>query len=43
VRERLSKVGVVVQGSTPEAFARFMADEYNRWNKVRESAGIERQ
>jgi tripartite-type tricarboxylate transporter receptor subunit TctC len=43
VRERLSKAGVVVQGSTPEAFARFMADEYDRWNKVRETAGIERQ
>jgi tripartite-type tricarboxylate transporter receptor subunit TctC len=43
VRERLSKGGVVVQGSTPEAFARFMADEYDRWNKVRETAGIERQ
>lgn len=43
VRERLSKVGVVVQGSTPEAFARFMANEYDRWNRVRESAGIERQ
>jgi tripartite-type tricarboxylate transporter receptor subunit TctC len=43
VRERLSKAGVVVQGSSPEAFARFMADEYDRWNKVREAAGIERQ
>jgi len=43
VRERLSKAGVVVQGSTPEAFARFMADEYDRWNRVREAAGIERQ
>lgn len=43
VPERLSKAGVIVQGSTPEAFARFMADEYDRWNKVREAAGIERQ
>jgi tripartite-type tricarboxylate transporter receptor subunit TctC len=43
VRERLSKSGVVVQGSTPEVFARFLADEYSRWDKVREVAGIERQ
>ena len=42
VRECLSKAGAVVQGSTCEAFARFMADEYDRQNKVRETAGIER-
>jgi tripartite-type tricarboxylate transporter receptor subunit TctC len=43
VAESLTKAGVVVQGSTPEAFGKFMADEYTRWNKVREAAGIERQ
>jgi tripartite-type tricarboxylate transporter receptor subunit TctC len=43
VRERLIKAGVVVQGSTPEAFGKFMADELARWNKVREAAGIEKQ
>jgi tripartite-type tricarboxylate transporter receptor subunit TctC len=43
VRERFGKAGVVVQGSTPEAFGAFMASEYSRWNKVREAAGIERQ
>jgi tripartite-type tricarboxylate transporter receptor subunit TctC len=43
VRERLGKAGVIVQGSTPEAFGAFMASEYSRWNKVREAAGIERQ
>jgi tripartite-type tricarboxylate transporter receptor subunit TctC len=43
VRERLGKAGVVVQGSTSEAFGAFMASEYSRWNKVREAAGIERQ
>jgi tripartite-type tricarboxylate transporter receptor subunit TctC len=43
VRERLGKAGVVVQGSTPEAFGAFMASEYARWDKVREAAGIERQ
>jgi tripartite-type tricarboxylate transporter receptor subunit TctC len=43
VRERLTKAGVVVKGSTPEAFGKFMADEYARWDKVRQAAGIARQ
>jgi tripartite-type tricarboxylate transporter receptor subunit TctC len=43
VRERLIKAGVTVQGSTPEAFGQFMADELARWNKVREAAGIPQQ
>jgi tripartite-type tricarboxylate transporter receptor subunit TctC len=43
VRERLSKAGVIVQGSTPEAFGAFMAAEYARWDKVRMAAGIQRQ
>jgi tripartite-type tricarboxylate transporter receptor subunit TctC len=43
VRERLIKAGVTVQGSTPEAFGQFMADELMRWNKVREAAGIPQQ
>ncbi len=43
VRERLTKAGVVVKGSTAEAFGKFMADEYTRWDKVRETAGIPRQ
>jgi tripartite-type tricarboxylate transporter receptor subunit TctC len=43
VRERLIKAGVTVKGSTPEAFGAFMADEYARWNKVREAAGIAQQ
>ena len=43
VRERLMKAGVIVQGSTPEAFGKFMADELARWNKVREAAGIPQQ
>jgi tripartite-type tricarboxylate transporter receptor subunit TctC len=41
VRQRLETAGVVVQGSTPEAFGTFMAAEYTRWNAVREAAGIE--
>ena len=43
VRERLIKAGVAVQGSTPEEFGKFMADELARWNKVREAAGIAQQ
>src|SRR3954466_9179429 len=35
VAERLIKAGVTVQGSTPEAFGKFMADELARWTKVR--------
>ncbi len=43
VREKLTKAGVAVKGSTPEAFGKFMADELARWNGVREAAGIEKQ
>ena len=43
IRERLTRAGVVVKGSTPDAFGQFLTDEYNRWNKVREAAGLERQ
>jgi tripartite-type tricarboxylate transporter receptor subunit TctC len=43
VRNRLVTAGVVVQSSTPDAFGQFMADEYKRWNAVREAAGIPQQ
>jgi tripartite-type tricarboxylate transporter receptor subunit TctC len=43
VREQLAGAGVVVQGSTPEAFGAFMAGEFARWNRVREAAGVERR
>jgi tripartite-type tricarboxylate transporter receptor subunit TctC len=43
VRERLTTAGVVVKGSTPEAFGQFMADEYARWEKVRAASGLEKQ
>ncbi|HEY7246002.1 MAG TPA: tripartite tricarboxylate transporter substrate binding protein [Xanthobacteraceae bacterium] len=42
-QQRLTKAGVVVQGSTPEAFGRHMAEEFARWNTVREKAGIPQQ
>ena len=43
VRARLTTAGVVVKGSTPEAFGQFMAAEYARWDKVRAAAGLEKQ
>jgi tripartite-type tricarboxylate transporter receptor subunit TctC len=43
VRARLTTAGVVVQGSSPEAFGAFMEGEYARWDKVRQEAGIARQ
>jgi len=43
VRARLTTAGVVVKGSTPEAFGKHLANEYARWNAVREAAGIPQQ
>ena len=43
VRQRLTAAGVVVEASTPQAFGRFMAAEFARWNVVREAAGIEQK
>jgi len=43
VRQRLTKAGVVVKGSTPEAFDKFMADEYAKWDKVRIEAKLEQK
>jgi tripartite-type tricarboxylate transporter receptor subunit TctC len=40
VRERLMAAGVVVKGTGPEAFGTFMADEFKRWDAVRQAAGI---
>jgi tripartite-type tricarboxylate transporter receptor subunit TctC len=43
VRERLTKAGVVVKSSTPEAFDAFMAGEFAKWAKVRVAAGLEQR
>jgi tripartite-type tricarboxylate transporter receptor subunit TctC len=43
VRERLTKAGVVVKASTPEAFGHMMDDELARWEAVRVKAGLEKQ
>jgi tripartite-type tricarboxylate transporter receptor subunit TctC len=43
VRERLTKAGVVVRGTTPEAFGKLMDDELARWEAVRVKAGLEKR
>jgi tripartite-type tricarboxylate transporter receptor subunit TctC len=43
VQKRLTTAGVVVRGSTAEAFGEHMAREFKRWNAVREAAGIPQQ
>jgi tripartite-type tricarboxylate transporter receptor subunit TctC len=43
VQKRLTTAGVVVRGSTAEAFGQHMAREFGRWNAVREAAGIPQQ
>jgi tripartite-type tricarboxylate transporter receptor subunit TctC len=43
VSERMVTAGVVVKGSTPAGFGSFMADEYKKWDAVREAAGIAKQ
>jgi tripartite-type tricarboxylate transporter receptor subunit TctC len=40
VRERLLASGFVVSTSTPEEFQAFLTEEVERWNAVRETAGI---
>jgi hypothetical protein len=32
-----------VQGTTPEAFGKFMENEYAKWSAVREKAGLEQR
>ena len=39
----MAAVGVIVKGSTPDAFGKFLADEYKRWDAVREGAKISQQ
>jgi tripartite-type tricarboxylate transporter receptor subunit TctC len=43
VRERLTTAGVVVEGSTAEAFGKHLTSELARWNAVREAAGLQQQ
>lgn len=41
VREQLANVGAVVKVSTPAEFGKHMAEEVAKWQKVRDTAGIE--
>ena len=43
VAKRMAAVGVVVKGSSPDEFGKFLSSEFTRWNKVREAAGIPQQ
>jgi len=43
IRDRLTAAGVVVEGSTPEAFGKFMAGEFAKWDGVRKTAGLEQR
>ena len=41
--ERMAKIGVDVVGTTPEAYAKFLSDDYAKWGKVVAAAKIEPQ
>jgi len=43
VKKRMAAVGVLVKGSTPDEFGKFLESEYKRWDQVREAAGIAQQ
>jgi tripartite-type tricarboxylate transporter receptor subunit TctC len=43
VIKRMTAVGVVVKGGTPDEFGKFLSSEFARWDKVREAAGIAQQ
>jgi tripartite-type tricarboxylate transporter receptor subunit TctC len=43
VSKKLERAGVIVKGSTPEEFGTFLADQYQRFAKTREAAGIPQQ
>lgn len=41
--DRLTKAGVIVKGSTPEAFGKLLASEYEKWGQVRDKAGLQQR
>jgi tripartite-type tricarboxylate transporter receptor subunit TctC len=43
VRERLTKAGVLVKSSSPEEFGKMMEGELDRWETVRQKAGLEKR
>jgi tripartite-type tricarboxylate transporter receptor subunit TctC len=38
--QRMEKIGVDVVGTTPEAYAKFLSDDYAKWGKVVKAAGL---
>ena len=40
IRDRLASQGVETVGSTPEEFARWLEEEWTKWEKVIRTAGI---
>ena len=42
-KARLTKTGVIVKSSTPEAWHEFMVAEYKKWSDVRVKAGLEQR
>jgi tripartite-type tricarboxylate transporter receptor subunit TctC len=43
VSKKLERAGVIVKGSTPAEFGAFLTDQYQRFAKTREAAGIPQQ
>jgi tripartite-type tricarboxylate transporter receptor subunit TctC len=43
VKTKLERAGVVVKSSTPEQFGAFLTDQYNKFAKTRDAAGIEQK
>jgi tripartite-type tricarboxylate transporter receptor subunit TctC len=41
--QRMAAIGVDVVGTTSEAYAKFIKDDYEKWGKVVAAAGIEPQ
>ena len=43
IRDRLTKTGVIVKSSTPEAWHDFVSTEYKKWTDVRVKSGLEQR
>ena len=43
MRDRLTKTGVIVKSSTPEAWHEFMAAEYKKWSACARRPGLEQR
>ena len=41
--QRMAAIGVEVVGTTPEAYAKIIRDDYEKWGKVVAAAGIKQE